>query len=190
MREDAPSEATTAGYHMLHPDTELRWIDSTVGFGVVATRAIARGTITWARDPLDATLTPAARAALDALYGAFFERYAFIDGRGDTVLCWDHTRFVNHGCDPASLDTGFDCDVAVRDIAAGEQLTVDYGQLALAEPMTCACGAAACRQVIRPDDPARLADDWRARSEAALVLARAVPQPLARFFRELPGRGS
>ena len=35
---------------MIHPDTELRFIDATLGFGVFATRFIRRGTVTWVRE--------------------------------------------------------------------------------------------------------------------------------------------
>ena len=41
---------------MLHPDTTLAWIDDTIGVGVIATKPIPKGTITWARDALDLTL--------------------------------------------------------------------------------------------------------------------------------------
>jgi hypothetical protein len=44
---------------MLHPDTELRFVNRTIGYGVFATRMIPRGTITWVRDRLDQAFTPA-----------------------------------------------------------------------------------------------------------------------------------
>lgn len=31
------------------------------------------------------------------------EEYAYIDGRGDHILCWDHARFYNHSCDANCL---------------------------------------------------------------------------------------
>ena len=43
---------------MIHPDTELRFINREIGFGVVATRLIRRGTIIWVRDELDQVLPP------------------------------------------------------------------------------------------------------------------------------------
>ena len=42
---------------MLHPHTELRHINQALGYGVVATRLIPRGTIIWVLDKLDQTFT-------------------------------------------------------------------------------------------------------------------------------------
>lgn len=43
-------------YHdnnMIHPHTELKHINNEVGYGVVATKFIPAGTITWVLDKLD-----------------------------------------------------------------------------------------------------------------------------------------
>jgi hypothetical protein len=37
---------------MIHPDTELRYVNDIIGYGVFATRLIPRGTITWVQDEL------------------------------------------------------------------------------------------------------------------------------------------
>ncbi len=57
-------------------------------------------------------------------------------------------RFINHSCDP-------NCDYriegrrvliyALRDIAAGEELSIDYSFGADGEVVPCACGAPDCR---------------------------------------------
>ena len=39
---------------MIHPDTELQFINDKIGYGVVATKLIPKGSITWALDKLDA----------------------------------------------------------------------------------------------------------------------------------------
>ena len=57
-------------------------------------------------------------------------------------------RFINHSCAP---NTFFRCTptraevYALRDIAAGEELTVDYGESHHNGRLPCACGAAGCR---------------------------------------------
>ncbi len=62
--------------------------------------------------------------------------------------------FTNHSCEPncgLRVDaSGFDM-IALRDIAAGEELTYDYSthQEHPEEDMLCCCGAASCRGVIR-----------------------------------------
>jgi uncharacterized protein len=65
----------------------------------------------------------------------------------------DQTRWINHSCDPnAEVEAGLEDGgwariVAIRPIAAGDELTYDYGFTAdVAEP--CACGARHCRGFI------------------------------------------
>jgi hypothetical protein len=38
---------------LIHPDSELRFIDPAIGYGVFATSLIPKGTFTWVRDELD-----------------------------------------------------------------------------------------------------------------------------------------
>src|SRR6185436_8322209 len=99
---------------MVHPDTELRFIGEPIGFGVVATRLIPRGTITWVRDRLDQTFSVTDVNALPANYQGVVQKYCFIDGRGDFVLCWDLARYINHSCDPSCRSAGYDFEIAVR----------------------------------------------------------------------------
>ncbi len=60
---------------------------------------------------------------------------------------------LNHSCDPTAWLDGLDV-VARRDLAAGEEITLDYATFCT-EPMrefACACGAPECRGVIRGGD--------------------------------------
>jgi hypothetical protein len=41
---------------MIHPWTELRFINDSIGYGVFATQFIPKGTIVWALDDLGPTL--------------------------------------------------------------------------------------------------------------------------------------
>jgi hypothetical protein len=61
---------------------------------------------------------------------------------------------LNHSCAPNVGVRGQITFVAMRDIAAGEELTTDYAMIDgdAAERMPCACGAAACRGTITGDD--------------------------------------
>lgn len=164
---------------MLHPHTTLAWVDDTIGVGVVATRPIPRGTITWVRDPLDLTLTPEQVARLGPMYAEQLDRYGYMEADG-LVLCWDHGRFVNHHCEANCLAMdGAQFEVAVRDIEVGEQLTDEYGCLGITEPMPCRCGSPICRGVVRPDDGKRLYTWLRARFDAGMEQVGAVAQPLA-----------
>ena len=61
--------------------------------------------------------------------------------------------FLNHSCEPNVGVQGQIVFVAMRDVGAGEELTLDYGTIDHdAEPMTCRCGAAACRGTITGED--------------------------------------
>jgi uncharacterized protein len=61
---------------------------------------------------------------------------------------------VNHSCQPNVGMGGNVLLVSMRDIAAGEELTIDYA-LFLGDPgfaMECRCGTAACRSVVKGTD--------------------------------------
>lgn len=99
------------------------------GSGVFAAAPIRRGDEVWRyREPIDRTLACAEVAALGAEIAAFVDRYAYSPpGTEHWVLCGDAAMFINHADDPNLVD-----DViagvthAARDIAAGEELTIDY----------------------------------------------------------------
>ncbi|MBC7822072.1 MAG: SET domain-containing protein [Planctomycetaceae bacterium] len=169
---------------MIHPETELRPVDPRVGMGVVATRRIPRGTITWALDSLDQILTPERVVSLLPLQRAFVDRYSYIDAHGNSVLCHDLGKYVNHHCDPATRGVGEFFDIAVRDIEAGEELTCDYGETILDGAFPCACGAANCRGVVRTGVMTDGAEAWDTLVRATVLLLLSVPQPLWPYLRD------
>jgi len=60
----------------------------------------------------------------------------------------DPMRFTNHSCAPnarLSIDNGRVEFFALRVIAAGEEITVDYGETHHDGKLACRCGAAGCR---------------------------------------------
>src|ERR1700761_1155788 len=101
------------------------------GVGLFAAEPIAKGTVVWRFEPGIDLVVPEARIAdLPDAAQAFFRRYAFPCPffPGGLLLGFDNTRFVNHSATPNLDNTGPDT-VALRDIAAGEELTTDYGEL-------------------------------------------------------------
>src|SRR5262245_37555013 len=65
----------------------------------------------------------------------------------------DVMMFLNHSCEPNVGVQGQIVFVALRDIVAGEELTLDYATIDQdSEPMACRCGAVACRGVITGED--------------------------------------
>src|SRR5215471_13473416 len=101
---------------MLHPHTELRFINEQIGYGVVATHFIPRGTVTWVRDDFDQAFSVDQVERMAPLYRDIVAKYCFVDSRGDFILCWDLARYVNHSCDPSCRSAGYDFELAVRDI--------------------------------------------------------------------------
>jgi hypothetical protein len=61
-------------------------------------------------------------------------------------------RYVNHSCDNNTAVKDF-CDVAVRDIAAGEEITSDYEADGAGQRFECRCGSAKCRGSIGKREP-------------------------------------
>ncbi len=163
---------------MVHPNSELRYINDQIGYGVVATRLIPRGTITWVGDVLDQVVTPAQIEQIAPTLRPLFEKYSWINGRGQSILCWDHARFINHSCEASCLSAGFDFEIAVRDILPGEELTDDYGTLNLSEPFQCLCDSARCRDLVLPDDFLQYAPEWDRIVSSAFPLIPTVEQPL------------
>ena len=163
---------------MVHPDTELRYISADIGWGIFATKPLPRGTITWALDVLDQKFTPAEAAAMPAYARDLLYKYSYIDSHGRHILCWDHARFFNHSCAANCLSVGYDFELAIRDIAAGEELTDDYGTLNPGEPFPCLCASRDCRGHVLPDDMLRLGETWNTLAREAFFLIPGLPQPL------------
>lgn len=163
---------------MVHPDTELRFINDHIGWGVFATKRIPRGTITWALDALDQKFTEEEVSSMPAYAQAALNKYSYVDSERRYILCWDHARFFNHHCEANCLSVGYDFELAVRDIDAGEELTDDYGTLNPEESFPCACGSPRCRIHVQPDDMLRYADHWHRLAKEAFFQIPAHPQPL------------
>jgi hypothetical protein len=170
---------------MIHPATKLAFINDAIGYGVVATEFIPRGTIVWARDELDRTLTMEQFKSLGPIYEEPLLKYLYVDSAGLYVLCWDIARYVNHSCESTCLPAGFDgFELAVRDIQPGEQLTDDYGTLSIQFSFECHCGSPNCRGLIDPADFPKHASAWEERSRQAFSAINDVPQVLWPLVRE------
>jgi hypothetical protein len=171
---------------LLHPSTELRFINREIGFGVFATQLIPRGTLTWVCDQLDQVVGPERVTALPPRYRRLLDTYTFRDDAGQHLLCWDLARFMNHSCSPCCLGPDSSFEVAVRDIHPGEELTDDYASLHLQdhESFACRCGLAECRGWVGPEDADRHAPEWERQVIESLQLATDVPQALAPILLE------
>ena len=163
---------------MMHPHTRLRWVDSHIGRGVFATHSIPRGTITYVQDPLDCELWPEELERLPPLVRERAEDHFFVDARGVRILSWDIARYVNHCCFANTMSTGYGFEVAVRDIAPGEEITDEYGLFNLPRPLQLSCPRQGCRGVVCAADLDAHADAWDQLVATALQQLPHVPQPL------------
>lgn len=166
---------------MIHPHTELRFINEQIGHGVVATRLIPAGTITWVLDKLDREFTPEQISVMSPLYLDILEFYSFRNKLGNYVLCWDHGRYVNHSFKSNCLTTAYDFEIAIRDIHPGEQLTDDYGYLNISSPFE-AMDEGTDRKIVYPDDLKNYHRTWDEQIAAVFSLISKVPQPLDKIL--------
>ncbi|MCH4822173.1 SET domain-containing protein [Gramella lutea] len=144
---------------MMHPDTRLKWINEKKGFGVVATRFIPKGTITWVQDELDMVFAPNEPESFKPLTLSLFEKYSFRNNKGEHILCWDVAKYINHSFNSNCLSTGYNFEISVRDITEGEELTDDYGYLNLSESFIPEDEGFE-RKIVNPDDILYFYKDW------------------------------
>ena len=121
------------------------------GYGIFATRPIAAGDVVWrgegrpqrivTRQHVEATWSDDERQQL--------RRYGWPLGDGlYAIWAEDPTDWApqNHSCAPNTMLDGLNL-VTLRDIAEGEELTLDYGDFLDegSEPFACRCSAPTCR---------------------------------------------
>ena len=169
---------------MIHPHTEVRFINDQVGYGVVATQFIPKGTITWAKDQLDREFDYKQLNSFPDVYKEILEKYCYRDNRGKYVLCWDIARYVNHSFNSNCISTPYEFEIAVRDIRPGEELTDDYGYLNISEPFDCLPEAGSKRTRVMPDDLLHFHDIWDAKLLEAFKYFNGIEQPLLMFLTE------
>lgn len=167
----------------MHPDTELRYINDEIGYGVFATKIIPKGTIVWALDDLDQVLDPEYVERLDSLRKQDVRKYSFKNQLGKYILCWDKGRFVNHSFHASCVGTMYDLELAARDIHPGEELTDDYGTLNVDEPFDCFPEEGASRKRVMPDDLLHYYRIWDEIAADAFMHFNQVEQPLMHLIR-------
>jgi hypothetical protein len=146
---------------MIHPDTEVRFINKEKGYGVVATKFIPKGTITWVQDDLDRVFTRDEVATLNPSIKKHLDIYSFTNKNGERVLCWDNGKFVNHSFKPSCFSTPYDFEIAIRDIHPGDELTDDYGYLNVESPFD-VIDEGTDRKTVYPDDILTFHKEWDA----------------------------
>ncbi|MEJ2138656.1 MAG: SET domain-containing protein [Gammaproteobacteria bacterium] len=168
---------------MIHPNTKLCFINDVIGYGVVATTKIPKGTIVWCLDQLDQIIPPDRVQTMAPQYQDVLDKYAFRDKSGNFVLCWDNSRFINHSFRPNCLPTPYDLELAVRDIMPGEELVDHYGALNLQTPFRALPEPGVRRRVVYPNDIVRHHRTWDRQLAEAFRCFDEVEQPLLPLIR-------
>ena len=163
---------------MIHPATALKFISEEIGYGVFATQLIPKGTIVYIQDPLEMVISPEKYAGLIEPLKSAVEKYSYIDGNGNRIVSWDHGKYVNHCCQCNTMSTGYGFEIAIRDIAPGEEITDEYGLFNLEYEMALSCNKPGCRQKIKATDLLTYFDIWDAKVKEALMSLHLVEQPL------------
>ena len=167
---------------MIHPNTEVRFVNEQIGYGLFATDRIPKGTITWVLDELDRVFTPEQYENLDERHQLLLDKYSYRNNRGHLVLCWDAAKYVNHSFNSNCLTTAYDFELAIRDIEKGEQITDDYGYLNVDKPFR-ALEEGTKRKIVYPDDLLRFHGQWDKKLLRAFQYFSMVNQPLKPFLK-------
>jgi SET domain-containing protein len=114
---------------MMLVETELR-PSQIHGLGVFLLQPVAKGQPVWRFDSrIDRVYAPEEIAGLPPHVQDYLRTYStWSDAAGLYVLCGDNGRYFNHSVAPTTVSNAicFGDDRAVRDLAAGEELTSDY----------------------------------------------------------------
>lgn len=150
--------------------------------GIVALRDICMGTVVWGPCPTCHIWDSIQLQVMPSAVTNWLDEYGYQLADGKLILPCRGAHLLNHSCEPAALDYGLTGGVAVRNIKAGEEVTIDYRTFRhdLSWEFVCACGTPTCVGTISSADgvSASLAAEWQRRIAPALELARTLPQEI------------
>lgn len=101
------------------------------GLGCFADEPIKKGQVVWEFDPrLDIRIPLSVVESFPPFMREHFRIYSYVellDGQETMVYCADFSKHMNHSDEPNLFDTEDNLqEIAIRDIAAGEELTCNY----------------------------------------------------------------
>ena len=111
------------------------------------------------------------------------DTYTYRNQKGNFVLCWDHSRFVNHSFNSSCVTTAYDFEIAVRDILPGEELTDDYGYLNVTAPFDALNEKGSSRTRVFPEDLIHYHEYWDQKLLQAFPALSTVPQALQNILK-------
>ncbi len=164
---------------MMHPNTEVKFVNDQIGLGVFATALIPAGTIVYVEDPLDIVIAPDNPLLDNPVLRPTIDKYAVIEPGERRIIAWDAAKYVNHCCYANIISTGYGFEIALRDIQPGEELRDEYGLFNLGWTMELSCQHVdVCRGCLHPDDFERYHAVWDTQIRNVLPCIMEVPQPL------------
>jgi hypothetical protein len=169
---------------MIHPNTNIQYINEQIGFGVFATAFIPKGTIVYAKDPYEIEVSAEEYKSLHPRLQESIEKYSYIDECGNRIVSWDTAKYVNHCCHSNTISTGYGFEIARRDILPGEEITDDYGLFNLEYKMELNCTRQGCRGTVEAADLDRLYLKWDKEIRELLTFIHQVDQPLWAILSE------
>jgi SET domain-containing protein len=101
------------------------------GLGCFADEAISKGQVVWEFDPrLDIRISLSDIDTFPPFMRDHFRTFSYVellDGQEILVYCADFSKHMNHSDEPNLFDTEDNLrEIAIRDIAVGEELTCNY----------------------------------------------------------------
>ena len=114
------------------------------GNGLFACRAFAPGEVVLRWD-----LSHVIPNELLSSLSAEERRYTHPFDATTTLLVQSPERFVNHSCDNNTIVRDF-CDVAIRAIRSGDEITSNYCTDSSGSKFSCCCGSTNCRGSVSP----------------------------------------
>ena len=156
------------------------------GDGIFAEEPIPKGTITFYYSSYDVYVSKKEYLSLSNFEKHRIFKYGVEDEYGNWITT---DGDANHSCDANILSMfvdGLYCDIAVKDIQIGEEITIDYGLFYSSFPwkMTCRCHSSNCRGIVGSaiSVDSQTQELWYSRISEAADRIHHVRQPL--FSRE------
>ncbi len=137
----------------ISPKARKGGVSTIAGRGLFAVEPIAAGDVVAVKgghlvDTATMLALPASLQETDIRIAANLHLVALTDDEFEPVML-----FINHSCEPNVGLAGNVVLRAMRDVAAGEELTTDYCFFDVdTAPMDCSCATPSCRKVITGDD--------------------------------------
>ncbi|MDG1242596.1 MAG: SET domain-containing protein [Opitutae bacterium] len=160
---------------MVLPSLRIQWLSDEKGYGLIATEFVPKGTITYCQDSLDIVIPQGDISKYSGVLRDSIYKFAYEPPTGEMVLGWDHAKYINHCCLANTLSTGYEFEIAVRDIEVGEELTTDYRLFSKHNTFHVVCRNEHCPQSAMDALPLK---DIDARIQSALSSYSSVEQPL------------